>query len=98
MARTKIERRQPDHRPGGFSDWVNEKLFWWIGPPPLGPYTDEPEEEVAAAKAAATCPICGELMSAHDVDRSGERTQIHHPSPEKAAKHRAAQTAPPEET
>ena len=80
------------HKPGGLTDWVNKKLFPWIGPPPLGPYNVVPEEEVRAAKAAATCPICGELMSVHEIDRTGERTQIYHPTPEQAAERYAALT------
>jgi hypothetical protein len=44
-----------------------------------------PDEEVQAAKAASVCPICGQLMSVHEIDRSGERTQIYHPTPEQAA-------------
>jgi len=97
MARTKSEGRE-GRGPGGLTNWVNKTLFPWIGPPPLGPYTDVPEEEVRAAKAAATCPICGELMSLHEVDRSGERTQIYHPSPEEAAKRRADLPSSPEST
>ncbi|GAB3125374.1 hypothetical protein GCM10027056_20680 [Glaciibacter psychrotolerans] len=70
--------------------WLNRTLFPWIGPPPLGPYTDEPEAAVAAAQAQSVCPMCGELMSLHEIDRSGERTQIYHPSAEQAAERRAA--------
>ena len=61
--------------------WLNRTLLPWIGPPPLGPYTDVPESVVLARKAQSVCPICGELMSRHEVDRSGERTMIHHPAP-----------------
>jgi len=67
---------------GGFAGWLNRTLFPWIGPPPLGPYTDVPEAEVLAAKEQAVCPLCGSLMSLHEIDRSGERTQIRHPVPE----------------
>jgi hypothetical protein len=41
-----------------------------------------PEAEVLAAKEQAVCPLCGSLMSLHEIDRSGERTQIRHPVPE----------------
>lgn len=90
MARTTSTsgaKRQQGH----FAAWLNRTLFPWIGPPPLGPYTDEPAAEVAAAKAQTVCPMCGELMSLHEIDRTGERTQIYHPTPEQAAERRAAQ-------
>jgi hypothetical protein len=88
MARTK--RDANESKAGGFTKWINRTLFPWIGPPPLGPYNVIPEEEVKAAKAAAVCPICGELMSVHEIDRSGERTQVYHPTPEQAAERRDA--------
>ncbi|MCI4657976.1 hypothetical protein [Cryobacterium zhongshanensis] len=65
----------------GAVSWLNRTLLPWIGPPPLGPYTTETTEQKQAERAEATCPICGELMSRHEIDRSGERTQIHHPAP-----------------
>ncbi|WP_022883506.1 hypothetical protein [Glaciibacter superstes] len=83
MARTKA-RGGGARRPGGFVNWLNRTLFPWIGPPPLGPYDDVPEAEVAATKAAATCPICGSLMSLHEIDRSGERTMVRHPGADPA--------------
>ncbi len=90
-----LRKSQADSRrgPAGWTDWVNKKLFPWIGPPPLGPYNVVPADEAKAAQAAATCPICGELMSIHEVDRSGERTQIYHPTPEQATERRAALAA-----
>ena len=84
MAR-RNEAKDEASRAGGLTKWVNKTLFPWIGPPPLGPYNIIPEAEVAAAKAASTCPICGELMSIHEIDRTGERTQIYHPTREEAA-------------
>jgi hypothetical protein len=89
MARTKRDNGS-DSKAGGFVAWLNRTLFPWIGPPPLGPYNVVPEETVKAAQAASVCPICGELMSVHEIDRSGERTQIYHPTPEQAAERRAA--------
>ena len=95
MARKKSDAAQGS-RQGGLTNWVNKTLFPWIGPPPLGPYNVIPDEEVAAAKAASVCPICGQLMSAHEIDRSGERTQIYHPTPEETAGRLAAlPTTPP---
>lgn len=89
MARKKSDSPR-GARQGGLTNWVNKTLFPWIGPPPLGPYNVIPEEEAAAAKAASVCPICGQLMSVHEIDRSGERTQIYHPTPEEAAARLAA--------
>lgn len=74
MARSKPRGR------GGLTAWLNRTLLPWIGPPPLGPYTDVPEDVARAEKAQSVCPICGELMSLHEVDRSGERTMIYHPT------------------
>lgn len=88
MARSK-SRKNATQGPGGFTGWLNRTLLPWIGPPPLGPYTDLPEAEVRAAKAQASCPICGELMTLHEIDRSGERTQLHHPTPAQPAERRA---------
>jgi len=67
---------------GGLTAWLNRTLLPWIGPPPLGPYTEVPDSVVRAERAQSVCPICGELMTRHTVDRSGERTMIQHPQPE----------------
>ncbi|MRG59895.1 hypothetical protein GE115_08435 [Agromyces sp. CFH 90414] len=69
----------PDPQPGrrgyaGFIDRLNARLLPWLGPPPLGPY-DEP----AQAPAAPGCPLCGEPMSEHVIDRGAPRTQLHCP-------------------
>ena len=58
----------------GFIDRLNARLLPYIGPPPLGPYDEAP----VPAKPPA-CPLCGAPMSEHDIDRSGERTQLHCP-------------------
>lgn len=72
---------KPARERGSLTAWLNRTLLPWIGPPPLGPYTDVPDAVVRAEKAQSVCPICGELMSLHEVDRSGERTMIYHPTP-----------------
>ncbi|MDH6238333.1 hypothetical protein [Cryobacterium sp. CG_9.6] len=69
-------------RRGGWTSWINRKLLPLIGPPPLGPYPVIVAADVEEQKARAVCPICGALMSLHEVDRSGERTQIFHPTAE----------------
>lgn len=72
---------KPRIRDVGLTNWLNAKLRPYIGPPPIGPF-DEPE---LAPTQEAACPICGFAMSAHTVDRSGERTQLYCPTPESMA-------------
>ena len=49
---------------------------------PLGPYDDEvPVQD----RPVARCPLCGAPMTEHDIDRSGERTQLRCPAPTAAA-------------
>lgn len=60
---------------GGFTNWLNGKLRPYIGPPPLGPYDEEPLPSIAEAP----CPVCGQSMALHEIDRSGERTQLYCP-------------------
>ncbi|WP_448808079.1 hypothetical protein [Agromyces bauzanensis] len=60
----------------GFIDRLNARLLPYIGPPPLGPYDEEP-----APTRPASCPLCGAPMSEHEIDRSFERTQLHCPTP-----------------
>lgn len=56
----------------GFIDRLNRRLLPVLGPPPLGPYDEEPP-------VAPGCPMCGEPMVAHVIDRSGARTQVRCP-------------------
>jgi hypothetical protein len=62
-----------------FGRWIeklNHKLFPLLGPPPLGPYDEEP----VAKPAVQLCPLCGHRMDEHEIDRSGERTQLYCPT------------------
>ncbi|HEV7185209.1 MAG TPA: hypothetical protein VGN33_11985 [Leifsonia sp.] len=61
------------------SDWLDGKLFTVFGPPPLGPYGDEP----AADPRDATCPLCGATMRDHMVEHDGHHTYLHCPGNEK---------------
>lgn len=70
---------------GGWTTWLNSTLLPWLGPPPIGPLPVLLDADVRARQAKAVCPICGALMSLHEIDRSGERTQVHHPTPEQVA-------------
>ncbi|RXZ49310.1 hypothetical protein ESP57_10345 [Agromyces fucosus] len=75
-----VTRRKRDTPPGaqrgyaGFIDRLNARLLPYIGPPPLGPYDEEP-----APATPPACPLCGAPMSSHTIDRSFERTQLHCP-------------------
>lgn len=83
MAQTNSERDGSDEEPRpairdvGFFNWLNLTLRRYIGPPPVGPF-DKP---MTIDTEGARCPICGELMTEHDIDRSGPRTQLHCPKP-----------------
>ena len=58
-------------------DRLNRRLLPYLGPPPLGPYDEEPLP-LTQAKA---CPLCGRAMADHDVERRADRpTQLHCPS------------------
>jgi hypothetical protein len=45
---------------------LNAALMPKIGPPPLGPYNEEP----LPPTGAKPCPICGHPMEEHHVERS----------------------------
>ncbi|RFA18844.1 hypothetical protein B7R25_14095 [Subtercola boreus] len=74
-------RRQRAHpRSNGFGGWLNDRLFPYLGPPPLGPFDTESAESKARRAQGSSCPLCGQLMAAHTIDRSGERTQLYCPT------------------
>jgi len=53
---------------------LNKALFPYMGPASVGPY----DEEHATVKP---CPLCGNPMDAHDIERrDGRPTQLHCPS------------------
>jgi hypothetical protein len=61
-------------------DRLNRILLPKIGPPPLGPYNEEP----LAPTGPKPCPVCGMPMSDHRIERgaSGDgrtATRIHCP-------------------
>jgi hypothetical protein len=65
---------------GRWVDKLNRKLLPVLGPPPLGPYDEEKPRQTAAI-----CPLCGNPMSEHEIDRSGIRTQLYCPTGPEAA-------------
>jgi hypothetical protein len=58
------------------AEWLDDKLIPVLGPPPLGPYgADDPQPE-----AHTSCPICGEPLAQHRVERDGEHSYLHCPN------------------
>ena len=57
-------------------DRLNRLLLPYIGPPPLGPYDEDP----LPPTQEKACPLCGQAMADHDVERRADRpTQLHGP-------------------
>ena len=77
---TNKKNKTPANEGGGIGDWLNRRLFPYLGPPPLGPIDTESPESKRKAALAGACPLCGAPMSQHVVDRSGERTQLYCPA------------------
>ncbi len=47
------------------TDWLNEKLYPILGPPPLGPYDDDTADRIRHERGDEPCPICGKPMRDH---------------------------------
>jgi len=62
---------------GGLAAWLNGRLFPILGPPPVGPSGSDLLP--AAPAPVRPCPVCAQPMDQHDIDRTGERTQLHCP-------------------
>ena len=61
-------------------DKLNHALFPYLGPPPLGP---GPGGEPPVSTAPPVCPLCGTLMTLHEIERAtGTRTptRLHCPA------------------
>ncbi|CAL4859496.1 hypothetical protein [Microbacterium sp. MM2322] len=67
--------RQRIRAAGGFYAWWNNRLIRYAGPASVGPYETEPEP----IRTERACPLCGNPMSQHTFDRTGERPLIHCP-------------------
>jgi hypothetical protein len=61
-----------------FLDWLNQKLFGVIGPPPVGPY-----DEVVKRVGDAVCPVCGRPMTEHTIDHSAPNAILNCPAEQK---------------
>jgi hypothetical protein len=62
--RNDVKSKQP------WWDRLNRMLMPYIGPPALGPY-DEPPLPPTGPKP---CPICGQRMDEHEIERGEGRT------------------------
>jgi hypothetical protein len=57
---------------------LNRRLFPYLGPPPLGPYDQDPVPD----PRAAACPLCGAEMSRHEFARGNGPTKLYCPTDE----------------
>ena len=59
------------------AEWLNRKLFPYLGPPQLGPW--DPESNIP--ESAHPCPICAHPMSDHlaEFDSDTGHYFLHHP-------------------
>ena len=57
---------------GGLYSWFNKNLIRFAGPASVGPYEATPPPS-AAERAERACPLCGEPMTQHTIDRSGPK-------------------------
>lgn len=58
------DAEKPPGRLNRMAEWLDGKLTPTLGPPPVGPYGDEPEG------ADKKCPVCGHPMDEHRIDHS----------------------------
>lgn len=61
-----------------FYDWMNEKLYPFLGPADLGPYQPALEQTTKAL-----CPLCNQPMAEHYFDRSTADVVLYCPADEK---------------
>ncbi len=81
MAR-KFDATNPYEGQPGFWNHVNKLFYRVAGPAQVG--AGRPETAYILP-ADPRCPLCGELMELHVIDRSGPRTQLYCPTDSKAA-------------
>lgn len=66
-----------DQRKPNWADKLNMLLVPYIGPPPLGPYGEEP----LPPTRESACPMCGIAMAGHEIERrEGRPTKLHCPA------------------
>jgi hypothetical protein len=79
MARRKShpsDSLNPFEGKSGFYNKLNRIIYSYTGPAQVG--IGRPEAPYVPP-ADPRCPLCGQAMSLHDIDRSGERTQLYCP-------------------
>lgn len=71
------EARPADNPFIHFFDWMDEKLRPAFGPPPVTEYggPDRPVDRLP-------CPVCGEVMAKHEIDRSTDNPVLICPTAE----------------
>jgi|SRR5690554_1217513 len=65
-----MTRNEPGEHSGKLermAEWLDAKLVRTIGPPPIGPYEGEQNEQ---RDASDSCPLCDHPMREHRIDRS----------------------------
>ena len=81
MARNKAARipnpMNPFDGKPGFVNKLNRIVFTFTGPAQVGIGR---AEAPYVPPADPRCPLCGAPMAQHEIDRSGERTQLHCPT------------------
>ncbi|WP_382310152.1 hypothetical protein [Herbiconiux sp. UC225_62] len=80
MARKKSERKvnplNPWEGKRGLFNNINRIVYSYAGPAQVGIGR---AEAPYVPPADPRCPLCGRPMALHEIDRSGERTQLHCP-------------------
>ena len=63
---------------GPWWDRLNGVLLPYIGPPPLGPFG----QDALPPTGPKPCPLCGQAMSLHEIERGEGRTatRVHCPA------------------
>ena len=74
----RVPLRQRIREAGGAYAWINATLIRLAGPASVGPYESTPPPSMAE-RATKGCPLCGQPMTAHEIDRSGPKPLVHCP-------------------
>jgi len=63
---------------GGWYAWINANLIKAAGPAAVGPYESTPPPS-ATERAERACPLCGNPMNTHTIDRRGDKPLLRCP-------------------
>ncbi|MBN7792193.1 hypothetical protein JF550_10740 [Microbacterium esteraromaticum] len=75
---THVPLRTRIREAGGLYAWFNTNLIRFAGPASVGPYEATPPPS-AEERAERGCPLCGNPMNKHEIDRSGPKPLMHCP-------------------